>query len=52
LKELVSGTDPELLRSYIPFLGHGVYGDGSLSTKAIIRELGAVEDASLASVAE
>jgi Domain of unknown function (DUF4062)/SIR2-like domain len=36
----------------IPFIGHGVYGEGPLSTTAIIHALGQVHEASLATVAE
>jgi Domain of unknown function (DUF4062)/SIR2-like domain len=36
----------------VPFIGHGVYGDGPLSTKAIIQALGDVHEPSLATVAE
>jgi hypothetical protein len=36
----------------IPFVGHGVYGDGPLSTRSIVEALGDIREPSLASVAE
>src|SRR5262249_53802813 len=36
----------------IPFIGHSIYGEGPLSTKALIDALGDVHEPSLATVAE